>query len=123
MPISIGFSKPFFEAVADKFQKHKQMTFAFAMLMGILMSCLLLVPSVNNQGLSGAQQMADKYCPKNETATILRCIVSTTDEKIVSSSNCSIKTGQFWNISDCSEFYHGMSRKLELSKLEVANQS
>ena len=49
LPIFNGFYKLFIGALADKLQRHKEMTLVFSLISALLMSCLLLVPPVEEK--------------------------------------------------------------------------
>ena len=49
LPIFNGFYKLFIGAVADKLQRHKEMTLIFSLISALLMSCLLFVPPVEEK--------------------------------------------------------------------------
>ena len=94
MPILSGMAKMVFGAVADKFQKHRQMSLLFCVLSPTIICCLLLVTPIakNTPTSSWILVNVDQHCSSLDSGSVLDCILDThssqNDGKAFRLTNC-----------------------------------
>ena len=108
MPILSGMAKMVFGAVADKFQKHRQMSALFCVLSPAIICCLLLVTPIvkNNPTSSWILVNADQHCSSHDSGSVVDCILDTHSSenygKTFRLTNC-IGNELVKTLSDCTD--------------------
>ena len=105
MPILSRTAKMVLGAVADKFQKHRQMTLLFCILSPTIICCLLLVPPIakDNPTSSWILVDADQHCSSNYSGSVLDCILDAHSSETGGPfrlTNCTRKRSEK-TLSDC----------------------